>query len=281
MKLLVPTDFSKNAGRAIDYAAKIATKYGAHITLLHAYQIIDTASTSRKMLFEEYNYSIARKLHDEVKNQRNRIAKINPSIKITAELSDNTAKNAIINEGSKADLIVMGTQGATGLKRIFMGSVTASVIGDAIVPVLAIPRSYKWKEPKNILLAVNRFEENQKILDIFFNIARLFKTTLHVVIFTDSDIATPDNYLNDKSILDNYYDTLRKMNAELKVTSSHLAGSEFDDTLQKYIDENQIDIVAMITYKRNFLEKIFHRSATKSMMYHTQTPLLVIPGEAE
>jgi nucleotide-binding universal stress UspA family protein len=162
-----------------------------------------------------------------------------------------------------------------------MGGVTANVIGNSTVPVLAIPRSYKWKEPKNILLATNRFERDLKILDPLFRIVGLFNATLHVVIFTDSDTATPDDYLADKTNLDNYYDILNKMNSEVKISSSHLKGSEFEDTLQHYIDKNDIDILAMITYKRNYFETIFHRSATKRMMYRTQTPLLAIPGEAE
>ena len=75
LKVLVPTDFSKNANKAIEYAYKMAGKGKAEIILLHAYQVIDTNSTSRKLLFEEYNYSIARKLHDELETQKRKNSK--------------------------------------------------------------------------------------------------------------------------------------------------------------------------------------------------------------
>ena len=67
MKILVPTDFSKNADTAADYAIKIADKKGAEVTLLHACQIIKTELKPGWTLFEEYNKAVAVKLHDELK----------------------------------------------------------------------------------------------------------------------------------------------------------------------------------------------------------------------
>lgn len=277
MKLLVPTDFSKNAQRAIDYVVKIADKAHSEIVLLHAYQIIDTESPTRKLLFEEYNYSIAGKLRDELNTQRNRIARINPSIKISADLSDNPTRKAISEASTDADYIVMGTQGASGLKRVFMGSVTASIIGSATVPVLAIPRSYKWKQPKSILLATNRFEKTNEVLDPIFKLAEIFNTTLHVVVFSDTDTAGEAEMQQHKAMLEKYRKELEKKRKGIKITSAHLAGSEFDDTLQEYIDKHKIDILAMITRKRNLLERIFNPSVTRNIAYKTRVPLLAVP----
>ncbi len=204
MKLLVPTDFSKNARRAVDFAIKIEDKAHAAIVLLHAYQIIDTESPTRKLLFEEYNYSIAGKLHDELNTQRNGIASINPAIKFTADLSDNPTRKAISEASTDEDYIVMGIQGASDLKRVFMGSVTASIIGNTTVPVLAIPRQYKWKEPKNILLATNQFEASTKILNPIFKIAELFDARIHVIVFTDTDNKEITDYARHESGLSNY-----------------------------------------------------------------------------
>jgi len=69
--------------------------------------------------------------------------------------------------------------------------------------------------------------------------------------------------------LELYRKDLEKTRKQIKITSSHLNGSQFGDTLQQYIDENSIDMLVMSTYKRNFLENIFNRSATKKMGYHT------------
>jgi nucleotide-binding universal stress UspA family protein len=279
MKLLVPTDFSKNAQKAIDYAVNIATGK-SQIILLHSYQIIDTDSASRKILFEEYNLDIARKLHDELKVQKRNIARIKPGTNVTAVLNDNNLKGSIVEASEQygVDFIVMGTQGASGLKKVFMGSFTARVIGNATVPVLAIPRMYKWRVPQNILFATNRFETDTNILNTIFKVVNLFNAHLHVIVFTDTESTDNDDYINQKIKLGEYEIELKKRNMDIKISSSHLMGSIFEDTLQLYIDEYSIDIVAMVTYKRSLLESIFNRSVTKKIAYRTRIPLLAIPG---
>ena len=220
MKLLIPTDFSKNARRAVDFAVKIADKAHAEIVLLHAYQIIDTESPTRKLLFEEYNYSIAGKLHDELNTQRNGIASINPAIKFTSDLSDNPTRKAIS-------------------------------------------------------------EASTKILNPIFKIAELFDARIHVIVFTDTDNKEITDYARHESGLSNYQKYLKKLSPGISVTSAHLEGREFEDTLQQYIDSNSIDLLVMITRKKSFLEAIFNRSMTKKMAYRTSIPLLAVPGSDE
>jgi len=64
------------------------------------------------------------------------------------------------------------------------------------------------------------------------------------------------------------------------LTATQVFSERFEDSLQEYIRENQIDILAMITYPRSFWNRIFHPSITKRMSYHTQIPLLAIPASA-
>jgi nucleotide-binding universal stress UspA family protein len=278
MKILVPTDFSKNAQKGIEFAIQLAKKSGSEIILLHAHEVIKSDSVSRRLLFEEYNLSVARRLNDELKAQKQKIASDNPEVKVSAEFYSNEVKNSIIDatENFGVDLIVMGTQGASGFKNFFMGSVTAKVIGKATVPVLAIPRLYKLSEPQKILLATNKFETHPQILDTILGLVDLCKVHLHLIVFSDNHSA--DQKQHHEKSLEDYHTFLQKLNMEASITSAHLQGTEFEDTVQQYIDDHAIDMLTMITYKRNFLENIFHRSATKSMSYRTRIPLLAIPA---
>jgi nucleotide-binding universal stress UspA family protein len=56
-----------------------------------------------------------------------------------------------------------------------------------------------------------------------------------------------------------------------------LDGLEFQATLTAFLEEQEIDLVAMVTHKRNFLEELFHYSKTKAMSYHSRTPVLSFP----
>jgi hypothetical protein len=56
-----------------------------------------------------------------------------------------------------------------------------------------------------------------------------------------------------------------------------LDGTDFQSLLTDFLDEMQVDIVAMVTEKRNFWQELFHYSKTKSLSYHSLTPILSIP----
>ena len=278
MKILVPTDFSKNAQKGIEFAIQLAKKSGSEIILLHAHEVIKTDSARRLLLFEEYNLSIAKKLRDELNAQRRKSISRNPDVRVSVEFFSGEVKSSIVeaSETFGVDLIVMGTQGASGLKNFFMGSITAKVIARATVPVLAIPRLYTFKEPKRILLATNNFETHPTILDPVWKSVELFNAHLHVIVFTGQD-SPGQKELHEKG-LDDYHQFLQRINKNATITSEHLEGNEFENTVQQYIDQHEIDMLMMITYKRNFLENMFHRSATKSMAYRTRVPLLAIPA---
>lgn len=58
-----------------------------------------------------------------------------------------------------------------------------------------------------------------------------------------------------------------------------LEGKEFEETIEKYDDNNEVDIIAMITYPKSFLDKLLRRSVTKKMAFHSKIPVLAIPAK--
>jgi hypothetical protein len=146
------------------------------------------------------------------------------------------------------------------------------------VPVIAVPFLSEWDIPENILLAVNKFEEQPGILKPVFELAGLFNATIHVAIFTDTDTAEAADYLKHKRSIMAYEEKLRTHYKYTRIQSVHLDGLRFLKTIEEYIVDKGIDIVAMVTHKRTLLGGIFNRSLTKKMTYHTQIPLLAIPA---
>ena len=77
--------------------------------------------------------------------------------------------------------------------------------------------------------------------------------------------------------------TINSINTKLQqiytpvVTQSvHFSGTDFQEGMQEYIEANRIDLMAMITHKRNGIQTLLHRSMTRKMNYHTTIPLLSI-----
>jgi nucleotide-binding universal stress UspA family protein len=170
----------------------------------------------------------------------------------------------------------MGTLGASGIKEKLWGSRTAAVIGKATVPVMAIPINYTWKKPQKILFATNQFEKDPAILDYIFELADLYMASIQVAVFTDEDEDKAGTFLDHTNRIDEYGKFLRKAYNEETLTSAHLYGKNFDEVLQDFIKENNIDILIMVTYPHGFWNRLFNPSKTKRMSYHTTIPLLAI-----
>ncbi len=181
-KILVPTDFSNNALKAITYASEIAQKSGAVIYLLH---VIEPTINMASMQADSSREEVVKERSELLVVSHKALTDIFPDVKVIKHLSGGTPVASILNyaEKEEMDLIVMGTTGASGLKEFFMGSIAAGVIGKTKIPVLTVPVSYEMEEPDAILFATNQFEKSKNILDKIVAISKLFFFVFFVVFF--------------------------------------------------------------------------------------------------
>ena len=278
-KILVPTDFSSNANKALDFAVQIARQAKAEIILIHACDLIDTTFKDNQTMYKEHNQTISDKANENLSLLKKSIddtEKLSVHIKLYKGNVTDTILQA--SEELHADLIIMGTLGAAGLQEKILGSITAGIIGKTTIPVMVVPQLCEWDTPQKILLMVNNSEEQPDLAKSVFELAELFNAKVYVAIFTDVDSAEAIDYLKDKRGVDSYEEKLKIKYKNIDITSVHLDGHRFQETIEKYILEQRMDIVAMVTYKRTFLKSIFNRSMTKKMSYHTRIPLLAIPA---
>lgn len=278
-QILVPTDFSKIAGNAIDFAVETSKIFPSKITLLHSYESGGSLYTDYMGVNKEFRHAMM----NDVKNQLE-------EIKANIREKDGVVVDTIVSNESfdeamklfaspgKTELIVMGTLGAGGLKEKLIGSRTASEIGRAKVPLMVVPHNYKWKKPQKILFATNNFEKDPVILDAIFELAGLYMANVQVTIFTDEEDIKANIYQDNEKKIAEYRDFLRTTYSEDTLTSAHLYGDNFEESLQDFIKDNDIDILVMVTYQPNFWNRIFSPSKTKRMSYHTRIPLLAIPA---
>lgn len=280
-KILVPTDFSSCASNAINFAVQTAKLLpGIQINLLHILDLSDNLYNDGLDLMQEMNevaWEDAQKKLDLVQKS----IEETEGITINTIVEQGVAGNAIVewSEKNGADLVVMGTFGINGLGDRIWGSKTAALIAKTKIPVMVIPYEYNWKTPQNFLFATNHFEEEPGIIKQIFDWALLFKTTFHVAVFTDEDTAHAVEFLEHQRNIAGYEQKLKKHFNTESITAHHLVGHKLEDTLHDYIGNNKIDILSMVTYQRNMLERIFHPSITRRMSYHTTIPLLVIPAK--
>src|SRR5690606_14348220 len=162
-KILVPTDFSEQAEKALKVAAQLAKKNQGTIYLLHMLELpmelSDPAKRGGGMPESIFFMKLANKRFKEVMSQ--------PYLKGIKVIETVQFQQTFegINEAAKkfkADLIVMGSHGASGFKEMFIGSNTEKVVRTSAIPVLVIKREHEKFIVKNFVFATDFTTEAKK-----------------------------------------------------------------------------------------------------------------------
>ena len=133
--ILHASDFSENSQHAFELACQMAKSNGGRIIVLHAFmpEVIAAGDLPPITNGMENKDEARRKLH--------LIQTSKADVKIEGKLVEGTAVESIVStaQSIKADLIVLGTYGRSGFKRLFLGSVADHVLRRAPCPVLIVP----------------------------------------------------------------------------------------------------------------------------------------------
>lgn len=149
-KILVPTDFSAHSKEAQAWAADLARRYEASMTLLHIYQPISYALPEGYVLpsaglLADLEVNLGRAL-DEAGKQ----LAASSRVKVDTALLQGVPFAEIIRfaRESSYDLIVLSTHGRTGLRHALLGSVAEKVVRKAPCPVLTVrPHGHEFERP--------------------------------------------------------------------------------------------------------------------------------------
>lgn len=129
-RVLLPTDFSLCSMWALRYAEELARRFGAEIVLVH----VDQSLVPDSELAQAREGAARKELEEVVTLLRARGMRAHSVLRSGAPAVEILATA----EKEHADLIVMGTHGRGGVARVFMGSVTESVVRAASCPVLTV-----------------------------------------------------------------------------------------------------------------------------------------------
>jgi len=139
--ILVPTDFSAPAAHALRYASALAERSGAHLLVIYAgtFMVPVDFTASGAGTFDIPREAMIEKAREQLEGHARQC--ISAGVPYDVRVVVDGTVSAIVHQirETGADLIVMGTHGRTGVRRLMMGSVTEAVIRVAPVPVLAVP----------------------------------------------------------------------------------------------------------------------------------------------
>jgi nucleotide-binding universal stress UspA family protein len=170
-------------------------------------------------------------------------------------------------------LIIMGTRGKSQKELDLIGSVTGEIIELTKTPVLAIPENVPFAsldKAGNIAFATSFNQHDLIAFDNFINMIKPYNPDIHLF-----NISTSHNEWNEIR-LGGIREYFRKQYPFARIEHTVLDDGDLLLAIEKFVRDKQIDIIALPTHKRNILTRMFNPGITRKMLFHTDTPLLVL-----
>ncbi|RKN80201.1 universal stress protein [Ulvibacterium marinum] len=264
-KILLPTDFSKNSKRAMDFAASLFSKEDCLFYVLHAHQAITSKETGESGVEQKLE-----KLISELNGMENRNHRFETVL--VQEIPLNAINVSIIDKD--VDFMVMGTKGTTALAKIFMGSTAVSVLRHINnCPIIVVPENYDERPIKEIVF-VNNFKHlfRMEELNPLKYLIKIRKAMLIIVRFSTSEALKDQQKLNRELLKNNLAEVphqFKTVPLETSVSSS----------IKKLLEQHKgVGIVALLKSKHSFLEKLLWEPVIRNVAFTTRVPLLVLPN---
>ena len=271
-RILVPTDFSKTANRARDYAVKLAELFDAEIILLNAYHVSYPCASAGTLVNIDH---IAKETAEKKMKEEEEYIQLNyPTLNVKYLCNYDLAVDSIkrVCEKRVIDLVVMGTTGASGFAGNLLGSNTGALIGSIKAPIIAVPDETKVNYPRNIVVANDLTKTgNEPLFDTLKEIAKETQAQIDFLVIKGYDDSSTDRKIQHlkAASFDEAFDT--------KYNPFHFRNDEDTEKgILDFIEDRKVDLLVVVAHQRNFWEKLFHISITKSLTKHAETPILVL-----
>jgi nucleotide-binding universal stress UspA family protein len=268
-KILVPCDFSDSSVQAFKFALDLANKSRGEVMLLH---IIELPVMHDTVLMPTLNFEEAFLKDMKVDAEKNFVkmkakwAKDGPKLSWMVEYGPTTLTILRTAEEKKADLIVMGTKGASGLKEFVIGSNTEKIVRKSSVPVIAVKKNVK-SPVKNIVFPNTLNDDQEELAMKVKDLQSFLKATVHIVY-----INTPANFRRDRYTKDSLKAFAKRFMFK-DFTLNVYNDIDQESGLTNFTKEIGADMVAMATHGRRGLNHLMSGSIAEDVVNHIECPI--------
>ncbi|MGJ8548963.1 universal stress protein [Winogradskyella wichelsiae] len=274
MNILLPTDFSPNSWNAILYAIEFYKTVECNFYILNVC-IIDR--------FMADDAGAADQIDDlYIKPSKQRLVTLLHKINDTDSVNENHHFYTITEYGfflesirkhvleQKIDTLVMGTKGASGLKKHIVGSHTGDVITKVKCTTMVIPERAKYNTIKEIAFPSDfNLAYDLKTLEPLTSILKTYKANLNIVHIQRREAELNAEQLTNLDIFKTYFE-------DYKPSFKNLECKKVEDAIQSFVEHKAIDMIAMVAKNLNYFQSILFHSRVEKISYHTDIPFLVL-----
>ena len=270
--ILFPTDFSGNAIHASEYAGMIAKRMNADVVLLNVYTIPTISEYQLPNDIENFinlNKTEAQANLEEFKKVFLKSTGLQPD-RVSTRVEYGYVADKIVDtaKGIQADLIVMGTKGATDFLDRWLGTNAQKVMKHSNCPVWIIPQKALIHYPQNFLYAADFQEDELLATHKVKEMAEHFGAKCKVVHIHDYFEANIGHRIEATAHqIGDVFD-------EDIVSVKTLHRANIIEGLETYIRTHKPDVLALAIHEKSFFDAIFDTSITKHFVQEAHLPIL-------
>jgi len=268
--ILVPTDFSTQAEKALKVAAELARKFDGEIFLLHMLelplQLIDPIGSGSRNIPEAIFF---------MKLAHQRFAKIMKEpylkgIKVHETVEFHRAFDGImeISREKNCDLIVMGSHGASGFQEMFIGSNTEKVVRHSEIPVLVIKNEIPGFDIKDFILATDAHSSHQHVLQKALRFSKTVNANFHLLF-----INTPNDFKTTEEAEENLRIFAKDLDSE-KYKIHIYNDTSVEKGILNFAKKLNAGLLGIGTHGRKGIAHFFNGSISEDLVNHANRPVL-------
>lgn len=267
-RILVPTDFSVQAENALKVAIKLAKQHNSEIFVIHSMEMplnLSTTSNSGDLPESLFFIKLAEKRFSELREKPYLDGIVlNETIghnEIYEDIEEACKKN-------KIDLIVMGSNGASGFKEMFVGSNTEKVVRTSNTPVLVIKNDHPDFNINDFVFATDFSEEGRGALDKAQKFAKKIKAKMHLLF-----VNTPADFKTSKQaqkIMENFVKGMGVENYSLNIHND----TSVEKGILNFTNHINAQLIGMGTHGRKGISHFFNGSISEDMVNHADMPVI-------
>lgn len=265
--IFLPTDFTSKSQNAMKYACDMFHEEAMHYVLIHSYDIpYQPNEVMVSSILETLKEEVEENLEEQADLLRSFLQ--NEQSVISKRMGLGSVVDMIrYNEDMEPDFVFMGTRGERRSARDYLiGSNTMMVLKSIETPVFAIPDGCFYKKYRHIVFGSDLKSITQDVLTPLKRV--LDRTDADLTVVHVGEIS-PER--KEKSM-----EELRTRIGERMSAFVQIASSEVVDGLQDTARDNDADLLVLVDRKRNFFQRIFHKSVTREIGWRTRIPMLVL-----
>lgn len=271
--ILVPYDYSENAGEAVKYAIQVSEKYNTKVHVLYVFD----APPMVRLVSEQAATELARDINPEKLKAHIEENVLNTNLfkNVEYHVKFGSPSSTIVDYCKELGpiLLVMGMRGNSSWTYLTFGSVTMRIIDSVDIPVLVIPPGVEYNDIKRIGFGTDFNIEDFFVINNLINFATILKAKLYCfhVKAADTGWHSPTiRYMKDK-----YKDSIDNGIMQIDLINNQSVSAGID----KYIQDNKIDLLAILKEKHTVISRIFDKSYTKSLTISSNIPVMIFREE--